>query len=169
MKVKTAGGSVAEAQLASYNRLRDAGLHDLAHTFMLYHTSLMDVKLSKGDVTVTITDSTVGSVAFDSEVRNINTSVNALTDKGGKTAEFALALKQLTEAATTSNELSEDKKKALLESLEMIGQQAQEPPEHRKTTILKYVFDNLPKAFGVATSLAELWHTVGPTLINFFG
>ncbi len=167
-RVKAAGGSIADAQLASFNRLKAEGLGDLAEVLFLYHTSLMDMKPPKGDVNVTITNSTVGSVAFDSEVSNITTTVNALAEKGGKSADFADALKKLTEAVTSSGELTDDQKKGILESLELVGQQAQEPAEKRKRTILQSVLDSLPKALGMASSLASLWHSLGPHILNFF-
>ena len=168
LKVKVAGGSVADAQLASYNRLKKEGLEDLAGLFMLYHTSLMDVKPPKGDIKFEIKDSTVGSIAFDSEVSNITTTVNALAQQGGKNAEFATALKNLTEAVTSSTELSAEQKKGILEALELVGQQAQEPPDKRKKTIIQSVLENLPKLLGAAASLTALWHNVGPHILAFF-
>lgn len=168
LTIKATGGSVAEAQLASFNRLREEGLEDLAHLLVLYHTGLMDLQPPKGNVSVSISNSTVGSVAFDSEVSNITTSVSTLTQRGGDSAEFAKALKQLTEAVTGNTEISAEKKKEILELVDTIGQQAQEPPEKRKKTILQYVLDGLPKALGAASSLASLWHSIGPTIAGYF-
>ncbi len=168
LKIKASGGSIADAELASFNRLKEAGFEDLAGLLILYHTSLMDVKPPKGDISVTVQGSTGVSVAFDSEVGNITTTVNNLAKQGGESADFATALKKLTEAVASSAELTAEQKKGILESLELVGEQAEEAPEKRKKAILQPVLDNIPKLFSIAASLASLWHTLGPNIVNFF-
>jgi len=169
-RARAVGGSIAVAQLAIYNRLRDAGQIDVAELLMIHERmSMANDPSSKPSVTIHVKDSTVGNIVFDSVVTSINASVTALAQKDASGAEFANALKELTDAVTSTSELRSDQKKGVLDALELVGKQAEESPNNRKMTILGPVLDSIPKLLSSAASLVSLWHNLGPQILAFFG
>jgi hypothetical protein len=64
--------------------------------------------------------------------------------------------------------LTAEQKKGILESLELVGEQAEQQPEKRKKAVLQPVLDNIPKMLSIAASLTTLWHNIGPNIVNFF-
>jgi hypothetical protein len=161
-------GESFQAQLAIFNRLRGDGEPGLAELFSIYDSMCMSAQPPRSNVTYNIGHSTIGNAVFDSEVHSITANVNAVSQREASGAEFASAMKQLTNAVAATDELGDAEKKGILEAFELVSSQAKESPEERKMTILKPVLDSLPKLLGAATSLVSLWSSLGPHILNLF-
>jgi hypothetical protein len=167
MKIRSQPGSIAAAQIAIFNRVRDEVGPDFAELLAIYDSMLMSNQ-PPHMTTINIHNSTVGNVVLDSHVANITASVNAVAQHGVSGAEFASAIKQIVEATTAEKGLSDQQKKDILESFEAISEQAELPAEKRKMAVVRPVLEAIPKLLGSASALVSLWHTVGPHVTGFF-
>src|SRR6185503_5818514 len=71
------------------------------------------------------------------DVERIDVNVTALAQSGSR--EIAAALKSLTEAVASSQELSAAQRRELLEQINLVSGEAALAPENRKTGVIKPV------------------------------
>jgi len=160
-----------KAAIHIYEELVASRQDELADLLMYYHsvTGAIPPPMSdRPNITYNISGSTIGSATFSSQVGSINSSVNAVSQQPGG-IDFAAALKSLTDVVLKSNELAETEKREALDALELVGKQAEEPPEKRKSGVLKPVLDSIPKLLSTASTAINVWHSVGPHILEFFG
>ncbi|HEX3683411.1 MAG TPA: hypothetical protein VHU83_12820 [Bryobacteraceae bacterium] len=154
-----------------YNELIAQGQQEMADFLMTFHAMTGAIQLPMQDrpnITYNITGSNFGTAAFDSQVGSINTSMNVVGRQQDGQA-FAGALQELTKAVLGSPDLQDVQKKEVLDAFELVGKQAEEPPEKRRLGILKPVLESIPKSLSSASALLNLWHTFGPHITGFFG
>lgn len=167
MKIRGQPGSLPSAQIAIFNRVRDEVGQEYAELLAIYDSMLMANQPPR-TTTINLNQSTLGNLVLDSQVANITASVNAAAQNGVSGEDFAAAVKRMVEAALASLELDAAKKKELIESFEVVSEQAALAPERRKMVVVRPVLEAIPKLLGSANALITLWHSVGPHIINFF-
>jgi hypothetical protein len=101
------------------------------------------------------------------DVQSINANVNSLVESGHKSA--AEALTQLTEAITSSTELSDTDRTEMLQQLNELSRQAASPESERSRGVAKAILGSVAATLGAAGGLAEVWSTWGPQIAAFFG
>lgn len=116
-------------------------------------------------VTVNISGGVVAALNAGTIVGNLNASVTSLQEAGQ--AEVARALQHLAEEIARTDELG-DRRTALLELVDALGEVAADPIRRRRT-IAGSLLASLQQALGNAANLATVWATWGPVLTRFFG
>jgi hypothetical protein len=117
---------------------------------------------------ITSNNSQIANANFGSQIGTITASLSAVAPRGKAGQEFATALKTITEGVVNSDELDEQQKKSILEALELVGQEAEAPPDKRRRCVFEPVLESLPKLLSSASALVNLWHAFVPHIIGFF-
>ena len=101
-------------------------------------------------------------------VTSIDMKVRQLMSSSGS-QNIGEALKALTQAISSTHDISSDQKRGeLLEQIEVLGQQAVLPKEQHKRGVIKAVVDSLAGVCSGAGGLAAVWQTWGPAITRFF-
>jgi hypothetical protein len=101
-------------------------------------------------------------------VEAINANVQALA--GADQQDIAKGLKELTEAFSASEELSNEQREEALQLLDSISAQAASTPEKRLPTgAIKAMIAGFGTIAGGAGGLAKVWDTWGQPIRHFFG
>lgn len=166
-EVETSGDNRVNVKRNIYERLRARGLEKAAEVFMFYD-AFVRANMPTGPV-LNISNSQIANANFGNQIGTITSSLQVVSSRDSDGAEFADALRQLTEGVVNSKELNDQQKGELLQGLSYLGKQAEESPEKRHSGILKPVLRSIPDMLSVAASLTELWHSVGPQILRFFG
>jgi len=118
---------------------------------------------------INIKNSSIGILNLG-EIEDIKSiSINILNLKGNGNSEIANALKFLTEALKTNQEIEIDQRTEFINQLEELSKQATLPLEKRKIGVIKAILTSLATGLGAAGGLAEVWSTWGHIIIKFFG
>jgi hypothetical protein len=154
---------------AIYDELCNAGQHELAEILMFY--SAMEGAMSmSGTPSYTFNISgTVGNLNLGEQIGQITTSLTVVSRQGAGAAEFAQAVKSVTEEVVHCFDLGDPQKKEAIDALEFISQQATIEPEKRKAGILKSVVESIPKILSSAASGIAIWTKYGDHIRHFFG
>lgn len=115
---------------------------------------------------INISNSTIGVIAIQSTLTNIDSHIGELKRSGS--TDLAEALSKLTEALTSSV-LKEPQRAEALEQVEIIAEEASKPTSDRKTS---YVRGALALLKGINSGVAELksiWEKIEPIVRGFFG
>ena len=119
---------------------------------------------------INISNSTVGVVNTGEikEIKSILVSTSALTEAGH--SEVATALRQLADAVSKNQELSDKQRTEILAQLDEIARQANTPAEKRSALgVIRSILSGIATGLGAAGGLAEVWSTWGPAIAKFFG
>ena len=116
---------------------------------------------------VEISNSTVG-VLNTGEIlaESIAANVSTLTDSNQQ--QIAEAFKNLTDAVKSCQEISSQSQAEILEQLQLLSEQATLTPSKRKAGLIKPTLSALAVVLSAGGGLAEIWSTLGPTIVNFF-
>ena len=79
------------------------------------------------------------------------------------------ALRQFAQAAVDDEELEEDAREAILESVALLAEEAGKQPDKRRRSIIRTTLAGLAASMAAAGGAAEVWSTAGPTITQFFG
>ena len=101
------------------------------------------------------------------DVQRIDINVTSLAQSGNH--EIAVALKTLTEAVASSQDLSVEQRNEFLDQLNMVSGQAALTPENRKVGLIKPVLSALAAGLNTAGSLAQVWAVTGDVICAYFG
>ena len=121
------------------------------------------------EMKVEIANSTVGMLNAGEikQVKSISINISTLADSNQH--EIAEALKSLTEAITTNQDISSQQQIEILEQLELLSAQATLAPPDRKAGLIKPTLSALATALSAGGGLAEIWSTWGNVIEEFFG
>ena len=151
-------------------KLQTEGHGEIASVLMIYDAVIGARKeMALPNIVYNFQNSQIANANFGTQLGPISASLTALTQKDAGTARFADALKALTESVINAPDLSESQKRDVLDNLGFLGAQAQEPPEKRKSGVLRSVLGSVPNVLTTAASLATIWQTFGPQITTFFG
>jgi hypothetical protein len=101
------------------------------------------------------------------DVQSININVKSLLESGS--AELARALKVLTEAVASSQELADTQRTELLDQLNLVSGEAALTAEGRKPGVIKPVLSALATGLNTVGSLAKIWAVTGDLICAHFG
>jgi hypothetical protein len=164
-----AGRRREDLVLAVFRELRTSGQEPMAHLFLQFDAVMKGLDMDKPNVTYNFNNATMANANFGTQIGTITASIESTRKEGGKGVEFATAMKTVTEGVINDPELTDAQKKDALEVLELLGSEAQQPPEKRKQGVLRSVLESMPKLLTSASALVNLWHTFGPHITGFFG
>jgi hypothetical protein len=124
-----------------------------------------------GDITlnnINIDRSTVGvlNTGQIQGIQRIDVNISKL-DQTSKT-DIAQALRALTEAIVSSQQISVEHRSELVEQLHELSDQALLPLNQRKTGVIRAIFTGLSSSLNTASTLATIWATWGETIRTFF-
>lgn len=119
---------------------------------------------------INLSNSTIG-ILNTGEIEDVEAiSVNVSSLAGSGHTDIAKAIKELTEAVATTQELAGDERTYLLENLEELSRQAALPPETRaKSGVIKSLISGIGSTLSAAGGMAEVWSTWEIPIRTFFG
>ena len=116
-----------------------------------------------------IQNSSIANLNLGSQVGAINAALETISIGGGGQQEFARALKELTEAVVSQQDLPDNQKRDFIQALSTVAAEARKKPEERSAGTLKAIMGYLPTAISSASQLVALWDKVGPTIKGYLG
>lgn len=117
---------------------------------------------------VEISNSTVGMLnTGEILAESITANVSTLNDSNQQ--QIAEALRILTDAVKSSQDVSSQVQTEILEQLQLISEQATLAPPERKAGLIKPTLAALATTLSAGGGLAEIWSKWGTTIENFFG
>jgi hypothetical protein len=135
--------------------------HDARHAAMMRR---MDDSQS---VRITLNNSQVGLLNLGTIVGDVETHLAALDEPG--TEKVREALRSLAQAVLNDESLSQERREELIESVDLLAEEAGKVPNRRRGALVRSVLSGLTASLSAAGSLAAVWSAVGPTLVQFFG
>jgi hypothetical protein len=102
-------------------------------------------------VNLNIQNSNIANLNLGSQVGTINATLEAISRGDGSQHDFAQALKELTEAVVSQQDLSDDQKREVIQALSTVAEEAPKRPEERSAGTLKAIIGYLPTAISSAT------------------
>lgn len=120
-------------------------------------------------VHLNIHNSNIANLNLGSQVGTINAALQTISSEDGNQQEFANAIKELTEAIISQNELKDDQKREAVQALSTVAAEAQKKPEERSTGTLKAIIAYIPTIISSVSQLESLWEKVGPTIRGYLG
>jgi hypothetical protein len=114
---------------------------------------------------INVDRSIIGSINT-AQVERIEVAMNDIKNNGNN--EVSEALKSLTEAVISSNEVQAEIRDQLVEQLAFIAEQAVLPDLHRQKSVIKVILGAISSTISTAASLTTLWLQIQPILSNFF-
>lgn len=128
------------------------------------------IATARGEMSVNITNSTVGGINFGEQIGHIESTVNAIASKSDeKDAKFAEAILALTEAIKVAPKIGEAEKKDAVDVLAAIADEANSDPAKRSPGKVKAFLMSFPTLIAAAADLTALWATYGPAVRGYFG
>jgi hypothetical protein len=118
-------------------------------------------------IRINLSHSQIGTLNLGTIVGDVETHLAALT--GPEVDEARDALQLLAQALVDDQDLSEEARRELLESVDLLAEEAGKQPERRRSAVVRSIMTGLGASLAGAGGLAEVWSTVGPTLVRFFG
>ncbi|MBL8292597.1 MAG: hypothetical protein JNN08_12215 [Bryobacterales bacterium] len=133
---------------------KDLGLNDLA-----------EGKIMTFNITNNISNSAIAALNLGTVLGGINATVNDLQSQGHKNVAEGI---DLLLKAITSDETLGAERKAMIESLATIGEQATLPEERRRVDVVKTCLKSLADGVRVSADAAKVWEVFGPTIASYF-
>jgi hypothetical protein len=118
-------------------------------------------------ITIQLKDSQVGVLNLGSIVGSVEAHLAAVADPDAE--EARQALETLAQAVLDEEALPDEERQQLLESVDLLAQEAGAPPARRRGSVIRTVLSSLAASLAAAGSLTEVWSAVGPSLLHFFG
>lgn len=168
-ETESSGAKRVSVKTRIYQDLKAKGHDKAAEMFMTYDAVVRASMADQPTNVFNFNNAQIANANFGQQLGTINASLQAVSTRDADGANFADALKRLTEAVVNTPELKDDQKKELLEGLSFLGKQAEEPPEKRHAGILKPVLKSIPDMLSSGASLVALWQALGPHILKFFG
>jgi hypothetical protein len=120
-----------------------------------------------GKPTINITGGQIGTLNLGTIIGDVENHLASITAEEG--APLREGLQQLAQAAADAEELRDDQRRELLQSVDLLAEEAGKEPEARRAGIIRPVLDSMNALAGTAAGLATVWSTVGPQILHFFG
>jgi hypothetical protein len=159
--------SQISVKAAIYNKLCEADMQDVAEILMFF--SAMETSMSGAPNYTFNISGTVGNLNLGEQIGQITTSLTIVSKQGASAAEFAQAVKSLTDEVLASTDLRDPQKRDAVEALEYLSHQATLEPAKRKAGILKSVVESIPTILSVTSSGIEIWAKHGDQIRQFLG
>jgi hypothetical protein len=131
------------------------------------HDAIMMRMEERREVSIHLKDSQVGVLNLGSIVGNVEAHLAAVA--GPDADEVRRALETLAQAVVDDEALPDEQRQQLLESVDLLAQEAGAAPAQRRGSVIRTVLGGLAASLAAAGSLTEVWSAVGPSILHFFG
>ncbi|MGR9503846.1 hypothetical protein [Rhizobium leguminosarum] len=115
---------------------------------------------------IKVDNSVVGSINTGN-VESIDVNISYLKKAGGD--EVSAALVKLTEVIAGANDIDGGQKRALLDQVEFVTEQAVRGAEARRPGMISAALSALDSTSKATASLSAIWSSIHPILRHFFG
>jgi hypothetical protein len=129
-------------------------------------TAMMRKMESARPIHFEIKNSQIGTLNLGTILGGVETNLTVLENRDAE--EVSKGLTELTQAAIDDEDLIEDARRELIESISILSEEAAKEPEERRATIVTSVMNSLALMTSTAAGLATIWTTVEPVLAAFF-
>jgi hypothetical protein len=127
-----------------------------------------DLRESRPTVLLNIRDSSVANLNLGTQVGTISIALESISQRHSQAdREFVGAIKQLTEAVVAQTAMADADKREILDVVSTLAEEGAKKPEQRSMGRLKSALAWLPPALAAASSLTNLWHTIGPVIRGY--
>jgi hypothetical protein len=75
----------------------------------------------------------------------------------------------LAQAAVDAEGLDDAQRRELLQSIDLVAEEAAKDPHDRRNAAVRPVLTALAAVIGTVADLASVWATAGPVIVGFFG
>ncbi len=110
----------------------------------------------------------VGTVNTGQVLGNIQSHVSAVTGSPSADA-FREAVEELAKLIAQDGALSDASRKEILESIDLVAEEAGRPPEKRRLGAVRAVLSTLPGAIAISGGAIEAWDRYGPAIRAYLG
>jgi hypothetical protein len=131
------------------------------------HAAIMMRMEEPREINIHLKDSQVGVLNLGSIMGNVQAHLAAVA--GPDADEARQALERLAQAILDEEALPDEQRQELLESVDLLAQEAGAAPAQRRGSVIRTVLGGLAASLAAAGSLTEVWSAVGPSLLHFFG
>jgi hypothetical protein len=114
---------------------------------------------------IKIDNSVVGAINTG-EVKKIDVALSHIRIEGNTPLQQALS--KFTEAVISSEDIEAQQKNEILEQLAVIAEQTAQPPQQRKTAVVKALLLAVKDAVSTISTLSALWQQIHPAIIHLF-
>lgn len=114
---------------------------------------------------INVNHSVVGTINTGS-IGTVDQSISAIIQLGEP--ELAEAIKSLSEAILGSNDLTQNQKNEIIESLSVISKEAASPKEVKQNTVALSLLEKVMKTTSIATDIVDICQKWWPVLLSAF-
>lgn len=113
-----------------------------------------------------ITDSQIGTLNLGTIVGDVESKLTILADADA--TELRAGLARFTEAVLNDEELGEDAKRELIESISVLAEEANREPGQRRGAIVRSVMQTVAAVASTASGISVIWSEIEPLVHAFF-
>ncbi len=114
-----------------------------------------------------ITNSTFGTLNTGDVLGSINSHVSTVT--GQSAEDFRAAITEFARAVDQNSHLPEEGRRTVLESIDVVAEEANRPPEKRRLRAVHALLAAVPGTIAVSGGAIEAWDRYGPTIRAYLG
>lgn len=138
-----------------------AQMHDQAR-----HAAIMARMDNARNVSITLNHSQIGALNLGTVIGDLEGHLSAVS--GAERDEARDALAKLAQAVVDEESLTQEQQEGLLQSLDLLAEEAAKDPDRRRTAVVQPVLDGMAGRLAAAGDLAAVWTVVGPVILSFF-
>jgi hypothetical protein len=111
---------------------------------------------------------TVGTLNTGQVLGNIQSHVSSVTGSPSADA-FREAVEELAKLIAQDGAFSDESRREILESIDLVAEEASRPPEKRRLGAVRAVLSALPGAIAISGGAIEAWDRYGPAIRAYLG
>jgi len=109
----------------------------------------------------------VGTLNTGEVLGNIHSHVSTVT--GMSAADFRSAITEFARVIGENRDLPEQRRKAVLETIDLVAEEANQPPEKRRLEAIQLLLLAIPALVDVSNVAVQAWNTYGPAIRAYLG
>ncbi len=113
-----------------------------------------------------ISDSQIGTLNLGSIVGDVESNLTILGDEA---QEIRTGLTRLTEAVLNDEQLQEEAKRELIESISVLAEEANKQSDQRRRVVVQTLMQTIAAVASTASGVSVIWSEIEPLLRSFFG
>jgi hypothetical protein len=118
-----------------------------------------------GGIHFKISDSQIGTLNLGTIVGDVESRLTILS---GEAQEVRTGLTRLAEAVLADEQLQEDAKRDLMESISALAEEANRQPDQRRAVIVRTLMQAIATVASTASGVSVIWSEIEPLLHSFF-
>jgi hypothetical protein len=129
------------------------------------HAAMMRRMDEEPRIRINVSDSQIGTLNLGTIIGDVENHLSAVHEAD----EARDALQGLAQQIVATEGLDDDRRRELLEHVDLLAEEAAKAPEKRRSSLTRGALSALASASAVVGDLSSVWATAGPILIDFFG